>query len=142
MRLRGLGRAAAVLVVAGATAATLTGPAAQAETGSAAASWKCTGGWDKATPAARWRYHASCTRSGEGFSAYFQPYDEILWVYDNFPNNRKTVAHLSVQGNGNASFRTGKHDESYAENLNVSIRVCSSSSSAAKCSDTYSKGHT
>lgn len=102
------------------------------------ASWDCSGGGEYDADG-RWNIVAYCERSDRQFVlARFYPHDELLYVYDSFDNDRATVARLWVSGYGEAEFKTGPHNRSYPENLAMSLRVCTSSSSNAVCSRAYS----
>lgn len=138
----GLGLAMAVLVIAGGL---FVGPApANAGTvvaksaADARASWSC---WadrlDDGT------LQAGCATSGDGFGAQFFPYGEHLWVGDCFPNDHHTYAYLDVLDTPNVDY-TRHHGRcadrdfnlSITDGTRVSLKVCSSQTSGAKCSPT------
>lgn len=138
----------AVLVVA---AGAVIGPApADAETmdgtslsPEAAASWDCSAGWYD--PDDKWvaKCHRGSGGSDESFGAYFEPYGEHLWVYDCFPNGRHTYAYLDLLDTPSVDY-TRHHGGCHARDFNLSItdgtrfslKVCSSTSSGAKCTPT------
>ncbi|MFF1646655.1 hypothetical protein [Streptomyces sp. NPDC058240] len=67
---------------------------------------------------------------------------EYLDVQDHFGNGRKTVAYLSVKGEGVARFTTGRYTRDYPEGRDVALMVCTSGSAKAVCSDWEDGGTT
>ncbi|MFB7210046.1 hypothetical protein [Streptomyces sp. NPDC056255] len=127
------GAAAAVLL----GVAVLPAAPAQADTRTAA-SWKCGGGL-VSVPSNPDYYTAWCKKGSASVRVDFTPTagdrKEYVHVRDHFANDRKTVAYLSVKGEGVARFTTGSYTRDYPEGRDAALMVCTSGSAKAVCSD-------
>lgn len=128
--------AATLLGVAVTGAGAVPAQAAQAGAGTTA-SWKCDGGRVN-VPSNPDYYTAYCKKGGSSVRVDFYPDSgdkkEYLYVRDGFANGHKTVAYLSVKGEGTARFTTGEYTRNYPEGRDAALKVCTSGSSKAVCS--------
>jgi hypothetical protein len=91
-----------------------------------------------------------CHKHVSGFPyirAKFYANGEHLFINDRYANGRAPVARLSIGGSGTATFwgysYGDRHfNKSYSEGKSVKLQICTSSSSKAFCSPTYSGGIT
>jgi hypothetical protein len=134
----------ALLVVA---ASAFIGPMpANAETASetplsadAQASWACDtydhGSGDRV------EYNAYCTRGQDHFRAVFHAHGEHLKILDSFPNDHHTYAYLDILDTPYVDYTRHSGSGSWVDfNLSISdgtrisLKVCSSQTSGARCS--------
>jgi len=129
----------------GAVPANAEGLSATAPSASALASWNCWANdnvdWDGRPDL---DYQAGCeraTNTSRRFGAVFYSYGEGLHVYDRFGNDHHTYAYLDILDTPNVDYtrHTGSSDDfdfSITEGTRISLKVCSSQTSGAKCSPT------
>jgi hypothetical protein len=142
---RTCGMVVAVLVVAvgafGSVPANAETPNGTAPSAGAAASWDCSAGWYSPND----MYVAKCQRGSDQFAAHFYPRGEHLAVIDCFPNGRHTYAYLDLldtphvdytRHSGGCQGNSDSFNLSITDGTRFSLKVCSSTSSAAKCSPT------
>ncbi|WP_205327891.1 hypothetical protein [Glycomyces sp. YM15] len=129
---------------AAATALLLTGALAaapaQAKT-DLRAPWTCSGGKNADNgDAGGVDVFATCSSSGNRVSARFNANGEHLIVCDHYPNGYSTIARLTVEGNGTATYRSSGSGRctdfnlSFDEGLSASVEVCTAGTSDALCS--------
>ena len=89
---------------------------------------------------------ASKTTANESVMGQFVAYDEILTIWDNHDNDRKSIVKLWVGGSGPAVFysngdnTTREIDLSYDEGQTVYLQACTSDSPNAVCTNRTAKG--
>ena len=113
----------------------------------AAAGWDCDRGGilESDRDSGGWDVYDGCTKSSGGsVSAYFAAYGEVITICDNFPNGHATWVWVTVEGHGTDAYRsygsdscTTEPDPNYHEGKDVSIKVCTSNTDAAKCAVEY-----
>ncbi|MEV0644959.1 hypothetical protein AB0I28_06810 [Phytomonospora sp. NPDC050363] len=132
-------KAAAVAAAAAAVIVGFASPAAAKPTpGNSTDAWVC-GSSRGGSGETAWVAGTCATKSGSGsVKAVWYPWDERMFVYDDYPNGYHTYAYLTVATHSadlplHTALSPEIFDLDYAEGLSVNFWVCSSAQDNAAC---------